>query len=111
VPDDDLTQLLEGMHYLVLPFTYGAGSKLKFIDACARGIPVISTPPGVCGFPNLPPTVRISEDPQQWASWISSPQGPTQAETSACLNFAKEYSWDNLVAKVWPQIQNHPPVP
>ena len=111
VPDDDLTRLLEGMHYLVLPFTYGAGSKLKFIDACARGIPVISTPPGVCGFTNLPPTVRISEDPQQWASWISSPQGPTAAETSACLDFAKEYSWDNLVAKVWPQIQSHPPVP
>lgn len=111
VPDDDLTRLLTGMHYLVLPFTYGAGSKLKFIDACARGIPVISTPPGVCGFTNLPPTVRISEDPQQWAFWISSPQGPTEAETSACLDFAKEYSWDNLVAKVWPQIQNHPPVP
>ena len=37
VPDDALTRLLEGMHYLVLPFTYGAGSKLKFIDACARG--------------------------------------------------------------------------
>jgi hypothetical protein len=111
VPDDDLTQLLEGMHYLVLPFTYGAGSKLKFIDACARGIPVISTPPGVCGFSNLPPTVRISEDPSVWAKWISSSQGPTQAETSACLDFANEYSWDNLVAKVWPQIQNHPPVP
>ena len=111
VSDDDLTRLLAGMHYLVLPFTYGAGSKLKFIDACARGIPVISTPSGVCGFPNLPPTVRISEDPQQWASWISSPQGPTEAETSACLDFAKEYSWDNLVAKVWPQIENHPPVP
>jgi hypothetical protein len=111
VPDDDLTRHLEGMHYLVLPFTYGAGSKLKFIDACARGIPVISTPSGVCGFPNLPPTVRISEDPQQWASWFSSPQGPTEAETSACLEFAKEYSWDNLVAKIWRQIQNHPPVP
>jgi len=40
VPDDALTRLLEGMHYLVLPFTYGAGSKLKFIDACARGIQV-----------------------------------------------------------------------
>lgn len=111
VPDDDLTHLLEGMHYLVLPFTYGAGSKLKFIDACARGISVISTPPGVCGFSNLPPTVRISEDPQQWASWIASPEGPTPGEISACLDFAKEYSWDNLVAKVWPQIVNHPPVP
>jgi hypothetical protein len=111
VPDDDLTHLLEGMHYLVLPFTYGAGSKLKFIDACARGIPVISTPHGVCGFSNLPPTVRISEDPQQWASWISSPQGPTRAETSACLCFSNAYSWDNIVAKVWPKIQNHPPVP
>jgi len=111
VPDDDLTRLLEGMHYLVLPFTYGAGSKLKFIDACARGIPVISTPPGVCGFPKLPPTVRISENPSDWAKWISSSQGPTRAETSACLTFAKEYSWDKLVAKIWPQIQNHPPVP
>jgi len=111
VPDDDLTQLLEGMHYLVLPFTYGAGSKLKFIDACARGIPVISTPPGVCGFSNLPPTVRISENPKDWVKWISSSQGPTEAEVTSCLTFAKEFSWDNLVAKVWPQIQNHPPVP
>jgi hypothetical protein len=111
VPDDALTRLLEGMHYLVLPFTYGAGSKLKFIDACARGIPVISTPPGVCGFSNLPPTVRISENPKDWVKWISSSQGPTEAEVTSCLTFAKEFSWDNLVAKVWPQIQNHPPVP
>jgi len=111
VSDQDLTRLLEGMHYLVLPFTYGAGSKLKFIDACARGIPVISTPPGVCGFSNLPPTVRISENPSDWAKWISSSQGPTGAEVTSCLTFAKEYSWDNLVAKAWPQIVNHPPVP
>ena len=99
------------MHYCVLPFSFASGSKLKFIDACARGISVISTGHGVTGFTGLPPTVKVSEDPNQWASWICYSKGPTEIEVSACLDFAKEYSWDNLVAKAWPQIVNHPPVP
>ena len=111
VPSADLSTLLSGMHYLVLPFHYGAGSKLKFIDACARGIPVISTTAGVCGFDQLPPTVRVSENSDDWMEWIAHTGTPTAQESGSCLNFASEYSWDHLVEKVWPQIMGCPPVP
>jgi glycosyltransferase involved in cell wall biosynthesis len=100
--EEDLSLLLSEMHFLVLPFHYGAGSKLKFIDACARGIPVISTENGVCGFDQLPPTVWVSESPREWGSRITSAFTPNQDEINSCLNFAKRYSWDNLINDLGP---------
>jgi hypothetical protein len=108
--EEPLTELLATMHYLVLPFSYGAGSKLKFIDACARGIPVVSTASGACGFEHLPPTVKVSEAPSDWREWISSTHAPSPADENLCLNFAKEYSWESLVEDVWPQIMQCPSV-
>jgi glycosyltransferase involved in cell wall biosynthesis len=106
----DLSELLSTMHYLVLPFQYGAGSKLKFIDACARGIPVISTEYGVCGFDQLPSSVRVSENAFEWKQWICEPVSPSDEQTSSCLSFAQQYSWDHLVEKIWPQFMELPPV-
>jgi hypothetical protein len=110
IKSDDLSALLTEMHYLVLPFHYGAGSKLKFIGACARTIPVISTKTGISGFDQVPPTVHVSEDPYEWKELIAHGGTPTVEAISACLNFAQKYSWDYLVEEIWPQIMLCPPV-
>lgn len=92
----ELDRHLEMMHYAVLPFPYGAGSKLKLLDACAQGIPVLATGGGVTGFANLPAGVFVSEDPNEWLQklWQNS---FLQADRDGLLEFARSSSWENLV--------------
>jgi hypothetical protein len=96
--DDTLAQELERMHYLVLPFSYSAGSKLKLINACGKGIPAIATSHGARGFDALPPTVLVSEDPAEWVARIRRPEPPTPEELAECSRFAEAFSWSRLVA-------------
>ncbi len=42
-------QVFAESHYSIMPFTYGEGSKLKFFDACARGVPILTTTSGPVG--------------------------------------------------------------
>jgi hypothetical protein len=97
LPEDALAKELERMHYLVLPFSYSAGSKLKLVNACGKGIPIIATGHGVSGFEALPPTVFISEEPADWTAQITRPVAPSDAELSECRKFAEIFSWHRLV--------------
>lgn len=97
LPDDALAKELERMHYLVLPFSYSAGSKLKLVNACGKGIPIIATGHGVSGFEALPPTVFVSEEPSEWTAKVMSPVAPTDAELRKCRKFAETFSWHRLV--------------
>jgi hypothetical protein len=97
LPDAALAKELERMHYLVLPFSYSAGSKLKLVNACGKGIPVIATKCGVIGFEALPPTVSVLEEPSEWTAKVMSPVAPTEAELRDCRNFAETFSWRRLV--------------
>jgi hypothetical protein len=98
LPDDALGRELDRMHYLVLPFSYTAGSKLKLVNACGKGIPIIATKHGVSGFEALlPPTVFVSEDPVEWTAKVMSPLAPTDMELRKCQKFAEMFSWHRLV--------------
>lgn len=39
--EDDISDFYDGVHFMVLPYTWGGGSKLKVIEAWAHGVPVI----------------------------------------------------------------------
>jgi hypothetical protein len=95
--DEALTRELEGMHFLILPFGYSAGSKLKLINACGKGIPIIATPEGVSGFESLPPTIHVAREAPEWHRFVREYPGPTNAEKTACLEFARTFSWRTLV--------------
>jgi hypothetical protein len=92
----ELDRRLERMHYAVLPFPYGAGSKLKLLDACAQGIPVLATGGGVTGFANLPAGVFVSEDADEWLQKLRQ-NSFSQADRDGLLEFARSSSWENLV--------------
>ena len=94
--DRELDLILENMHYAVLPFSYGAGSKLKLLDACARGIPALSTRGGVTGFSNLPAGVFVSESPDEWCGKVIQ-RSPALIISDGLLEFAGLYSWNHLV--------------
>jgi hypothetical protein len=98
LPDDALGKELDRMHYLVLPFSYSAGSKLKLVNACGKGIPIIATSHGVSGFEALPSTVFVSENPEDWKAKVVSPLAPTDAELRECQTFAESFSWHRLCA-------------
>jgi glycosyltransferase involved in cell wall biosynthesis len=48
---DDLAPAYQRAHAAVVPLRAGAGSRLKVLEALARGVPLVSTTLGVEGFP------------------------------------------------------------
>jgi glycosyltransferase involved in cell wall biosynthesis len=109
--DAVLKGLYAAAHYALAPFTYGTGSKLKLVEACGHGVPVIATQAGVTGLPTLPPLVHVSDEPQEWKriaqnehpEWnIRSAQqhrSPAQALRET-LDFARGLSWSHLGTKL-----------
>ncbi|MDR3403830.1 MAG: glycosyltransferase [Chthoniobacter sp.] len=94
--EEDLARLIEEMHFAVLPFAYGAGSKLKLVDACGRGVPVLATPAGVKGFTGLPETVLVSESLPAWRQRLDAASTFDDSAVQETLDFAARYSWEKL---------------
>ena len=65
-------ELYDAAHFAILPFRYGAGSKLKLLEACSRGIPVLTTSGGNCGNLRLPSFVTVSDDACDWCIAIQN---------------------------------------
>lgn len=65
---DDIRPVFDQGDVFVAPFEETHGSKLKIAEAMAMGLPIVSTPEGVRGFPVSPGTnVLIAEDTQAFA--------------------------------------------
>jgi GT2 family glycosyltransferase/glycosyltransferase involved in cell wall biosynthesis len=64
----DLSALHDRVRVVVLPLRYGAGVKLKALDAIARGVPMVGTPVGLEGIPFLDEDIAdIADDPTEFA--------------------------------------------
>ncbi|MEP6668272.1 MAG: glycosyltransferase [Chthoniobacter sp.] len=96
--EEELAGLIEEMHFAVLPFAYGAGSKLKLVDACGRGVPVLATESGVKGFTGLPGTVLVSGSPEEWRQRLEEFSTFDDGAVEETLDFAARYSWEKLTA-------------
>jgi hypothetical protein len=103
--EDEVSQVFSETHYSILPFTYGAGSKLKFLDACGRGVPVLATAAGACGQWDLPSYVTVSDDPSVWAQTVlrGDPPGPRWREEVAA--YGDEFQWENVVSGALPYLR------
>jgi hypothetical protein len=95
VRSEEIAELFGEAHYMVMPFRYGVGSKLKLLEACGRGIPTITTSAGACGQSHLPPSVTISDSPDEWRSTIARPD---PGAGSVASTFSREFHWNNVVA-------------
>jgi len=101
VDDDELDHHYEEAHLVIMPFAYGAGSKLKLAEACGRSIPVISTPAGVKGISeNLPASVKVSESPDEWRDVIRNYEFPNE-DAEAAIRFAEKHTWALSAAKLY----------
>lgn len=99
VSDAELENFYASAHFAVAPFAYGAGSKLKLMEACGRGVPMLSTQAGVTGMTKIPPCVQVTDEPKGWKrlvqEWAPSPQAVRET-----LEFAEQVSWPALAARL-----------
>jgi glycosyltransferase involved in cell wall biosynthesis len=105
VSDAELEGFYASAHYALAPFRYGAGSKLKLMEACGRGVPVIATQSGVTGLATVPPCIHVTDEPKEWKRLVQG--GPPTAQAiRETLDFAQQVSWPCLGAKLMRTIEN-----
>ncbi|MEM6822084.1 MAG: glycosyltransferase [Verrucomicrobiota bacterium] len=96
--DEKLKEITSTMHFAILPFNYSAGSKLKLLDACGRGIPVLTTKHGTVGHKHLPESVYISNDPCEWLKTLQL-KSLSKASIDSLTEYAQKFSWDQLTGE------------
>ena len=100
-----VNQVFEESHFSVMPFEYGEGSKLKFFDACVRGVPILSTVSGACGQQGVPCFVTISEDPKAWKFQVLQRKSMEPNWVNEVLRFAETSTWKSIVARIIPNLE------
>ena len=102
VPDPpDLDPLWLGAGALVCPLRWGAGSRIKILQAAARGVPVVSTPLGAEGL-EFEPDVHyaVGKDPSQLVdatlSLLRDAGIADQMARAARLAVERHHAWPRL---------------
>jgi GT2 family glycosyltransferase/SAM-dependent methyltransferase len=67
VDDSTLATLYRSARVVVAPLRYGAGVKMKVLEAMAHGVPVVTTSVGAQGLPGLTEAIPVSDAPEQIA--------------------------------------------
>jgi glycosyltransferase involved in cell wall biosynthesis len=70
VSDQRLRELYQASRVAVVPLRYGAGVKLKVVEALREGLPLVTTPVGAQGLPGLADIVAVHDDPAGMAEAI-----------------------------------------
>ncbi len=99
VSDAELEGFYASAHFAVAPFAYGAGSKLKLMEACGRGVPMLSSQAGVTGMTTIPPCVHVTDEPKEWKRIVQE-WTPTPKDVRLTLDFAEQVSWPGLAARL-----------
>jgi glycosyltransferase involved in cell wall biosynthesis len=110
VTEAGLGEAYADAHYAILPFAYGAGSKLKLYEAAGRGLPVLSTTAGVVGVPELPRCVQVADSAPAWRAALQSGQGHPAAMRAEGLEFARRHAWPQLASRLAGLIRAAEPV-
>lgn len=81
-PVPDALAFLQSGRVVAVPSVEGAGVQVKTLDAIASGRAVVATPTAMRGIADPPPTVRVAEDPADFAAALLQP-GAHDAATEA----------------------------
>ncbi|HEY8867546.1 MAG TPA: glycosyltransferase [Solirubrobacteraceae bacterium] len=101
---DDLDSAYERAHAAVVPLRVGAGSRLKVLEALARGVPLVSTSVGAEGFDLVDGEhALIADEPATLAERLALLQaslqghgGLAQSLVTAAYDFASDYFWPGI---------------
>jgi glycosyltransferase involved in cell wall biosynthesis len=67
VSDVDLAAAYQRARVAVVPLRFGAGVKLKVVEALREGLPLVTTPVGAQGLPGLSQLVMVEDHPWRFA--------------------------------------------
>lgn len=70
VSDDELDRWYQRARVAVVPLLFGAGVKLKVVEAMVRGVPLVTTPVGAQGLPGLEDVAAVRRDEAEFAACV-----------------------------------------
>lgn len=71
VPDEVLAERYAAARVVMAPLRFGAGVKLKVVEALQQGVPLVTTPIGAEGIEGLSEVVDVTDDPEAFAAAVS----------------------------------------
>jgi glycosyltransferase involved in cell wall biosynthesis len=97
----------------ITPMRFGAGVKLKVLEAMARGIPLVTTPVGAQGLPGLEECVDVQDTAEGLAravlARLSDPAEASRRADQARDYVRANYSPANMRAALWRALTSSPP--
>ena len=70
VPTEELRRLYLSSRVAVAPLRYGAGVKLKVVEALREGVPLVTTGVGAQGLPGLARAACVADEPARFAEEV-----------------------------------------
>jgi glycosyltransferase involved in cell wall biosynthesis len=90
------------------PMAIGGGTNIKLIDYMARSLPVISTPFGVRGLPDLNSSGIIRSEMTDFASTIEELSNQDalrqQIGRRSRETITEQYTWEESSRRVWEEM-------
>jgi GT2 family glycosyltransferase/SAM-dependent methyltransferase len=100
VSDAELAAFYAAARVAIVPLRYGAGVKLKVVEALARGLPLVTTSSGAQGCDGLERVIAVHDDPAAFADAVIRLLGDDAAWRSSAerqLDYARSrFSEDAL---------------
>lgn len=99
---DSLDDFYEGARMALVPYRFGGGTKIKALDAMARGCPVVATPIGAEGLGITPGVeMEVAGDAASFADAMMrigrSDAMADRLATAAQQHLTRHFSWDSKV--------------
>lgn len=70
VDDETLESLYRASRVAIAPLRFGAGVKLKVLEAMQQGIPLVTTSTGAQGLPGLEQCIPVTDKPEHFAACV-----------------------------------------
>lgn len=104
----DLWEFYDQIRLAISPTRFGAGVKLKTIEAIQYGVPVVCTSEGAAGLPaGAKDSIWVADDPDIFASAVVdllSDSGVWTRFRRSCLSFAESGSVHDDGVQRWPDV-------
>ena len=107
VSDNDLDNLMAKTNFVILPFEYSAGTKLKLLFAMGSGVPFMATTCSVTNdYGKFPSSCLINDDPKEWLIHLEGQfaASKTIENQQVLKEMAQNFNWDNSVKNVLEKI-------
>lgn len=101
---DDLDPYYARAKCFIAPLLDGSGIKIKILNALARGIPVVTTPVGIEGFPaGFESCVQVAYTPQSFAEQVARVEALSDAEWEDLSRKGQHYVQTHFSGAAWAQ--------